>query len=457
MSGRPGRRPGRRPGPPRGAPPAPAGLPARRAALAALRAVEDEGAWSNTAVPLAVADLDEARDRALASHLAYDTLRFEGTLDWALGHVVSRPLDDVEVPLRRVLRLGALQLLRTEVPAHAAVATSVALARESVPSGRAQGAGGFVNGVLRALDRKRDTLSWPDRDADPVAYLELTTAHPAWVVRDLLDRFGLDRAEAILLADDEPPGLTLRATGDRDALVAELAADGATVVPGQAPAAVRAPGLDPRRLPAVAEGRAVPQDEASQRVVLAAEVSAGARVLDLCAGPGGKTTYLAAEVGPDGPPVTAVELHPHRARMVADAAARQGVAVEVLVGDAEDPPLDPDATFDVVLLDAPCTGLGTGRRRPEVRWRRTPADVDDLAELQRRLLRAAADRVAPGGRLVYSVCTWTHAETDAIADWLDAQRTPLGPRNRRQLLPDRDGTDGMYLAVWDRSQAPTDR
>jgi 16S rRNA (cytosine967-C5)-methyltransferase len=442
-------------GPRRGpAPPAPAGLPARRAALVALRAVDEDGAWSNTAVPAAVAELAEPRDRALASHLAYDTLRFEGTLDWLLGHVVSRPLDDVEAALRRVLRLGALQLWRTDVPPHAAVATSVALARDTVPSGRAQGAGGFVNGVLRGLDRllRGDGPPWPDPATDPIEHLVLTTAHPRWVVTDLLGRFGQARTEAILLADDVPPGLTLRATGDRDALLAELHEAGVPASAGRAPDAVRAPGVDPRRLDAVAAGRAVPQDEASQRVVLAADAQPGDRVLDLCAGPGGKTTYLAAAVGPDGPAVTAVELHPHRAAMVRDAAARQDASVEVLVGDAAAPPLADDARFDVVLLDAPCTGLGTGRRRPEVRWRRTPQDAADLAELQARLLRAGADRVAPGGRLVYSVCTWTEAETDAVADAFARDRPDLLAVSREQLLPDLDDTDGMFVAVWRRPQ-----
>lgn len=452
------RRGGRRPaGGRRARPAAPVGLPARRAALAALRAVEEDGAWSNTAVPAAVGSLEEARDRSLASHLAYDALRFEGTLDWALGHVVSRPLDDVEAALRRVLRLGALQLLRTDVPAHAAVATSVALAREAVPSARAQGAGGFVNGVLRALDRRRGELPWPDPAEDLVGHLALTTAHPAWIVRELLGRYGTVRTEAILLADDAPPGLTLRAVGDRDALLAELVAAGLEATPGEAPAAVRAPGADPRRIAAVQEGRAVPQDEASQRVVLATGVGPGDRVLDLCAGPGGKSTYLATAVGPAGPPVTAVELHPHRADLVRDAARRQGVAVEVHVGDAAAPPLAAEARFDVVLLDAPCTGLGTGRRRPEVRWRRTEADVTDLAQLQRQLVRAAADRVAPGGRLVYSVCTWTAAETTEVVAWLDEQVPDLVPGERRQLLPDVDGTDGMYVAVWNRPSVAPDR
>ncbi|MEX2504446.1 MAG: 16S rRNA (cytosine(967)-C(5))-methyltransferase RsmB [Egicoccus sp.] len=433
------------------------GLAARRAALAALTAVEDDDAYANLAVPAAVDRLTETRDRAFASHLAYDTLRWEGTLDWALGHVLSRPLEQVEPALRRILRLGALQLLRTAVPARAAVSTSVALARETVPAGRAQGAGGFVNGVLRNLDRRRDDLPWPDVDTDPVAHLALTTAHPDWVVRDLLQRHDVDRVRAILDADDAPPGVTLRATGDRDALVEELLAEGLEARPGALPEAVRVPGADPRRLAAVIEGRAAVQDEASMQVARATGAAAGDRVLDLCAGPGGKTAHLAALVGSDGQ-VTAVELHPHRARMVDETATRLGVDVEVHVGDATRPPLPEDATYDHVLVDAPCTGLGTGRRRPEVRWRRRPTDATELAQVQRRLLDAAAQRVRPGGSLTYAVCTWTDVETEQVARWFDdAHGSAFTAGERRQLLPDHDDTDGMFIANWKRKQNTPDR
>jgi 16S rRNA (cytosine967-C5)-methyltransferase len=434
-----------------------AGLPARRAALAALRAVDEDGAWSNLAVPEAIADLADERDRAFAAHLAYDTLRWQGTLDWALAEVLTRPLDDVEPALRRVLRLGALQLLRSGVPARAAVATSVTLASEQVPRGRAKGASGFVNGVLRALSRRLDDLPWPDLDADPVAHLALTTGHPAWLVEDLLARYDPPRVAAILHADDDPPGVTFRATGDRSRLVDELRGLGVEATPGEVAESVRAPGADPRRLDAVAQGRAVPQDEASMRVVHATSTRPGARVLDLCAGPGGKATHLARLAGESGR-VVAVELHPHRAELVRRAAARQGVAIDVRVGDAADVPLPAGETFDVVLLDAPCTGLGTGRRRPEVRWRRTPADASELAQLQSHLLVRAAERVAPGGTLTYAVCTWTAAETDGVADAVEPALRAAGfaPQGRQQLLPDLDGTDGMYIATWVRTHGPED-
>lgn len=432
---------GRRPG-------ADTGLPARRAALSALRAVDEQGAYSNLAVPAAVTHLPDARDRSFASHLAYETLRWEGTLDWALENVADRPMSAVEPALRRVLRLGALQLLRSDVPAPAAVTTAVELARETVPERRARGASAFVNGVLRALARRQGLeqgLDWPDPEADPIGDLSLTTAHPRWIVSDLVEGLGSSEARVALEADNVAPGLTLRAAGDRDELVAELRAAGLVAVPGLlAPEAVRARGADPRRLAAVTEGRAVPQDEASMLVVHATRVQDGDRVLDLCAGPGGKSTHLATLAGSEGE-VVAVEVRPHRARLVAKAAATLGVRVDVLVGDGTDPPVK--GTFDVVLVDAPCTGLGAGRRRPEIRWRRTPQDARELAGLQRRLLAAGADRTRPGGHITYAACTWTAMETTAIvADFLErADRFVLVEEAQR--WPHQDDTDGMYHAT----------
>ena len=437
-------------------PAGPPGLAARHAALVALASVEEQGRWSNLAVPEAIAALPDTRDRAFAAHLAYETLRWEGTLDAALALVLTRPLDQVEPALRRVLRLGAVQLLVSEVPARAAVDTSVQLARGAVPPGRATGAGGFVNGVLRALARRGRDLDWPEVDDDPVGHLALSTAHPRWIVEDLLRRVEVPRAAAILAADDLAPGVTLRANLAVEDLLAELAAAGVDATAGRTPGSVRAPGLDPRTLAAVSEGRAVVQDEASQQVTLATGAGPGDRVLDLCAGPGGKTTHLAHLVGSAGR-VTAVELHPHRARLITEAAARQQLNVEVHVGDALAPPLPAGARFDAVLLDAPCTGLGTGRRRPEVRWRRAPGDVATLAELQRELLIAATRWVAPGGRLTYAVCTWTAEETTGVVDATAEALTTAGfrPEGARQLWPDTDDTDGMFIATWVRTAAAT--
>lgn len=424
------------------------GVAARRAALDALTAVDERAAYSNLVVPAAVAELADARDRALASHLAYDTLRWQGTLDWALGQVLDRDLEDVEPVLRRVLRLGALQLLRTDVPPRAAVSTAVEVTRGVVAGRRAGAAAGFVNGVLRALARRTGDLPWPAENDDPVGHLVLATAHPAWIVTELRDRLG-GEARAALEGDNRPPGLTLRATGDRAALLAELRAEGIDATPGRlAPEAVYAPGADPRRIVAVTAGRALPQDEASMLVARATRVRSGDRVLDMCAGPGGKSTHLAALVGPAGQ-VTAVELHPHRARLIQDTAARVGVAVRVVVGDATDPPVTDG--FDAVLVDAPCTGLGTGRRRPEVRWRRTPGDAAELARLQTQLVDAALAQVRPGGHVTYAVCTWTATETVAVTRAL-LQRWGHAADlvEEVQRWPHRDDTDGMYHATFRR-------
>lgn len=386
---------------------------------------------------LASEDLD-SRDRAFATALALDTLRREGTLDWALSHVIDRPLDDVEPVVLDVLRLGAWQLGYGRVPARAAVDTSVALAREAIGAR----ATGFVNGVLRALARRWDTLPWPPRETDEG--LALATGYPAWVVREARTRFG-EEVEAVLEAGNAPPGVTLRARpGERDALVAELREDGVDAVPGEhSDRAVRAPGADARRLAAVREGRAAAQDEASMLVTDALDrhLGPGARVVDVCAAPGGKATDLAER----GHRVVAADLRAGRVRQVAELADRLGVSLDVVVADGTAPPWAP-ARAEGTLVDAPCTGLGTVRRRPELRWRRDPGDPDELHELQVRLVTAAVAATMSGGVVCYSACTWTVAETEGVVDRVAAE-LPVELLESRQLRPDVDGTDGMFYAV----------
>jgi 16S rRNA (cytosine967-C5)-methyltransferase len=438
-----------------------AGLPARTAAWRVLRAVHADGAWSTTAVAreLARGDLD-TRDRAFAANLAYETLRWEGTLDWALARVLRKPVDQTEPGVLDVLRLGAWQLLFGAVPDRAAVDTAVDLARAEI----GHWATGLVNGALRSLARTGAAMSWPDPASD--GGLGIRLGYAEWVVTEARRRVG-DRAEALLAAGNEAPGVTLRATGDRDALVTELRELGLEAEPGaHAPEAVRVPGADPGRLDAVARGRAAVQDEASMLVARAVVAGAGepGLVLDVCAAPGGKTAHLAAL----GARVASADQHPRRARLVAQAVERLHVGdrVGVVAADGTAPPWR-QGTFDAVLVDAPCTGLGIVRRRPEVRWRRDAADPRRLAELQLRLLEAAAGLLKPGGRLLYSVCTWTQAETvevtqallavagDLVA--LEDTAALLGPVGVRlgedpgvQLAPDTDGVDGFYVCSFRR-------
>lgn len=437
----------------------PQGLASRRTAFAVLRRVHAEDAWAAPVIDAALRRSDlEARDRAFATNLAYETLRWEGTLDWALSTVVQRSLAEVDPEVLDVLRMGAWQLLYGSTADHAAVATAVDLARAEVGAKTT----GFVNGVLRNLARTKAQLPWPDAESD--RGLGLRTGYAEWIVAAARARFG-DAAGAVLEAGNQPPGLTLRATGDPQVLADELSAEGFDVVRGAlAPEALRIGGADPSAIQAVTQGRALVQDEASMVVGRAAAAGrAGSwRALDVAAAPGGKSTHLAQLGGW----VAAGEVHPGRASRMADTIARLGLAdrVHPVVADGTRPPWPPEA-FDVVLLDAPCTGLGIVRRRPDVRWRRQAEDVRRLAALQTRLLDTAAEAVAPGGTLLYSVCTWTAQETEGVVEGflaLSGDRFEVDPIEVEgapvqasfdpgtQLTPADHDTDGMYLCRFRR-------
>lgn len=445
------------------------GVAARRVAYDVLRAVHADDAYANLVLPklLRAGRLDE-RDRALASELAYGTLRAEGTLDHVLSACVDRPLAAVDPAVLDVLRVGTYQLLRTRVEPHAAVSTSVDLARSTV----GEGASRFVNAVLRRVAARGGDVAAPDRETDPLGHLAVTYAHPQWIVSAFRDALGGDLAdtEAALAADDARPEVHLVARPGRltrDELLTECTAAGFAAEPGPwSPYAVRLAGGDVTALSAVRDGRAAVQDEGSQLCALVAAAAPGQRVLDMCAGPGGKAALLAGLLrGVDGAALLAADQHAHRAELVrrALAAAAEGAGVQTLTiqADGQLPPWRP-ATFDSVLVDAPCTGLGALRRRPEARWRRQPADVPRLAALQRSLLRSALDSTRPGGRVTYVVCSPHLAEGRAVVSdavkhrpgtgLVDARPLlsgvpALGPGPWVQLWPHQHGTDAMFVAV----------
>ncbi len=458
------RRPGATPGGPRRPPPRRAHPdPARQAAYDAIRAVAERDAYANLVLPGLLRERRLVpRDAAFATELTYATLRFRGTYDAVLQAVVDRPLDDVDPPVLDVLRLGAHQLLRTRVPTHAAVSASVELARAVVGEGRSR----FVNAVLRRV-AARPLDGWlaelaPSEDVDPIGHLAMTQAHPRWIVSAFRDALGgsLPDTAAALAADNVPAAVSLVARPGRST-VDELLAGGAT--PGRwSPYAAILPEGDPGAIPAIREGRAGVQDEGSQLVALAlaaAPLDGGddRRWLDLCAGPGGKAALLGALAQERGARLLAAELQPHRARLVAQAV---GDTAWTVVADGRRPAW-PNGTFDRVLLDAPCTGLGALRRRPEARWRRQPSDLPGLGVLQRELLETALAAVRPGGVVAYVTCSPHIAETrvvvgDAVkafgAEQLDARPffpgvPQLGDGPHVQLWPHRHGTDAMYLAL----------
>ena len=466
--------------------------PARRAAYDVLRAVADRDAYANLLLPALLSERGlTGRDAAFATELTYGTLRGRGTYDAILAACSDR--DELDPPVRDVLRLGVHQLLATRVGHHAAVATSVDLVKDVCgprPSG-------FVNAVLRRV-ATRDLDAWtqlvaPDRSRDPSGYLAVRHSYPRWIVdafRDALGPAAAAETEDALAAGNVRPEVVLA--------LSPAPAPGPASGPGPAdpsapvpddllptgqrtrwsPYGYRLAGGDPA--PLVASGQAAVQDEASQLAALAlTRIGLDPRTprdpptgqdrlwLDLCAGPGGKARLLSGLAAARGARLVASDIRPHRAQRVLEALRRAGGEDPVvLAADGRQVPWPP-GTFDRVLADVPCSGLGSLRRRPEARWRKTPADVAELASLQRELLNAAIDSVRPGGVVAYVTCSPHLAETrdvvtavaqsrdditildaPAVLPEVPALRAPE-PENSKfaQFWPHRHGTDAIFLAL----------
>ena len=460
--------------------------PARTAAFDVLREVGDSDAYANLVLPPLLRERRIAgRDAAFATELAYGTLRLRGRYDAILARCVDRPLDRLDPPLLDVLRLGAHQLLGMRVPSHAAVAETVGLARDRVGAGPAQ----MVNAVLRKVARTplREWLDLLRDDApDPVTASATAGSHPVWIARALREALvadGRDPAELdeLLDADNASPRVTLVA---RPGLVTtdeirDEAPGYLDLAPGYwLPTALILGSADPLTVPAVADGRAGVQDEGSQAVALALAAAPldgpDERWLDLCAGPGGKAALLAALAAGRGARLVANEVAPHRARLVVKAlhAVPATAVEEVRTGDGREIGAQEPGGYDRVMVDAPCTGLGALRRRPESRWRRTPGDLAALGGLQRDLLASALDAVRVGGVVAYVTCSPHLAETRVVVDdvlrrrpgveRLDAREAvravvepgldiPLGDRPDVQLWPHVHGTDAMHLTLLRRN------
>ncbi|WP_030691266.1 RsmB/NOP family class I SAM-dependent RNA methyltransferase [Streptomyces globisporus] len=453
--------------------------PVRMLAFEALRAVDERDAYANLVLPPLLRKAREkegpekfdGRDAALATELVYGTLRRQGTYDAIIAACIDRPLREVDPPVLDVLALGAHQLLGTRIPTHAAVSASVELARVVLGDGRAK----FVNAVLRKISQQ-DLDAWveqvaPPYDKDAEDHLAVVHSHPRWVVSALWDALGGGRAgiESLLEADNERPEVTLVARPGR-VTTEELAATAETEPGRWSPYALRmAEGGEPGAIEAVREGRAGVQDEGSQLVAIALANAplegSDTRWLDGCAGPGGKAALLAALASERGAALLASEKQPHRARLVERALAGNPGPYQVIAADGTRPPWSP-RSFDRVLMDVPCSGLGALRRRPEARWRRRPEDLDGFAPLQRALLTEALSAVRVGGVVGYATCSPHLAETRVVVDdvlkkvggaeLIDARPLlpgvpELGDGPDVQLWPHLHGTDAMYLALLRRT------
>jgi 16S rRNA (cytosine967-C5)-methyltransferase len=451
--------------------------PARRTAHDVLTAVSTRDAYANLSL---AASLREAglggQDAALATELVYGTLRHRGCYDAIIGTCADRDLGRIDPGVLEALRIGAHQLLGMRIKPHAAVATAVDLAVDV--AGRRPA--GFVNAVLRRI-APRDLESWlaiaaPDRAADPVGHLAVRYSHPRWIVTAIAQALGedpggeLEQTEAALAADSERPAVHLSAVPGL-ASQAELVAAGATAARWSPFGAYLERG-DPGAIAAVAEHKAGVQDEASQLAVLALTRAAatttapgsGQRWLDLCAGPGGKARLLAGLAAERGAVLVASDVHQHRAELAATAVS--GIdSARAITADGLAPPWLP-ASFDLVLADVPCSGLGSLRRRPDARWRRTSDDIAALGQLQRGLLGTAIDAARPGGIVGYVTCSPHLAETrqvvaDVLAtrDHVEVVDAPailaeIGdlrcqePYSRyAQFWPHRHGTDAIFIAM----------
>jgi 16S rRNA (cytosine967-C5)-methyltransferase len=415
--------------------------PARLAAIDALRAVDEEPIDLGEAIARVRQPLRDERDRALLLEIVTGTLRMRAALDHQIAARTSRPLAKLDAAVLRVLRASAFQLVYlSRLPAAAVINDAVELTRRAGKSSAA----GLINAVLRKLARERDQLHWPDD-------LAVVHSHPRWLVDRWIARYGRDAAERWLQFNNRAPSLCLAvnvASTTRERLAAELADAGVTT----APTTRATHGLividgHPLQLEAFKAGRFIVQDEASQLIAELVDVRAGARVLDLCASPGGKTMALSAAAGAGGL-VIASDVRPHRVRLLQRTVARCRLSNARVVHAATEGPLPFQAhAFDAVLIDAPCSGLGTVRRDPDIKWHRTEADLARFAAAQRQLLSRGADVVAPGGVLVYSTCSSEPEENAQVVDAFLQGRPHFRLERTHETLPFRDGLEAFFGAV----------
>ena len=425
-----------------------------------------------------------AADRRLMTELVNGVVKHRLTLDWIIDRRVTKP-DRLEIGPRVILRLGLYQLgWLDRIPARAATFETVELARKRYHSGVAS----LVNGTLRGWLRDKDTQEWPDPERDPAAYLSVRYSHPHWMVERWLARYGMEHTMALCQYNNEPPPLWIRTNTlriSREELAARLAGEGCRTEPGRyAPEALsllQGPAI--RELKAFREGLFVVQDESSMLAAHGLDPLPGHNVLDVCAAPGGKTTHIAQLMGDTGA-VVAWDIHPHRVKLIQEAQRRLGIrCIEASVSDATGSDSGrggatergvltmheagsgsehalPSRGFDRILVDAPCSGLGVLRRRPDARWNRRPEDIPRLAEVQEKILHHALSLLAPGGKLLYSTCTTEPEENRLVVE----KALSANPSCRRgkltlpgpvsnpatdwdiQYLPFIHGLEGFYMA-----------
>ena len=442
-------------------------ISAREIALQVLKAVEDEGAYAGLALNRIIEKYRPGKlDRAFATELVYGTLRFLQTIDWILGQFIKQPLNAQTTSVRNILRLSVYQLFYLDrVPDSAACNEGAEMARKHGHPGAVK----FVNGVLRSILRRKSEITFPSLFDDPVGHIAIKYSHPVWIVERWLKEFGPEDTILHCQANNMPTPNTVRVNtlkNTRDELVERLMKEGlAAKETAYAPEGVMIEGfLSIGAIAAFREGLFQPQDESSMLASRALAPAPGSTVIDACSAPGGKATHLAQLMENRGE-IFAFDIHPHKLALIKENSDRLGInIIQEVAGDAADLPEKYYGSADYVLVDAPCSGLGVLRRRPDARWRKEPGQIAGLVKLQAGILDSAARCVKDNGILVYSTCTITREENlgqveDFLArrpEFVLADLTPLLPRaldyegtmadGYLQLLPHRHAMDGFFIA-----------
>ena len=433
--------------------------PARTAAYEVLRAVGTGRADLGSALARVRSGLKDERDRALASEIATGTLRWQGAFDHVIALFSKRSLKRLDPEVLDILRLTMFQVLYLDrIPASAAVKDAVDLTGKV---GK-RSAAGLVNALLRRVTRERDRLPLPAAPADranraaAIEYLSITLSHPSWLVSRWLDRHGFDNAEAWTRFNNSPAPLTLRANTlkiGRDELEARLRGSGVECEKAaHAPDALIVRHGNPLTTPLHEQGLFVVQDEASQRVGAFAGAKPGERVLDACASPGGKTIAMAAAMQGRGL-IIASDVRGRRVRLLRESVARSGASNVVIVQADAARGLPFGREFDRVLLDAPCSGLGTVRRDPDIKWRRSETDLPVFAAAQVRMLAEAAKVLRDDGVLIYSTCSSEPEENeDVVRTFIDGGGGFRVEGEPLRTLPFRDGLEAFFAAILVRTK-----
>lgn len=442
-------------------------ISARELALQVLRSVDEKSAYANLALNQVLERYRPGKlDRAFATELTYGTLRTLNTLDWVLDQFLKKPLTSQTAALRNILRLGVYQLMFMDrVPPSAVCNEGAEMARRHGHPGSVK----FVNGVLRNVARRIMEIRFPEIEQNPIEHISLRYSHPAWLVEQWLKLFGLEETILLCQANNEPAPNTVRTNtlkNTRESLTARLTEDGLTVRKTSfAPEGLNISGFySLNSLAAFQEGLFQVQDESSMLAGRALMPSSGACILDACGAPGGKTTHLAQLMDNRGE-ILSVDIHPHKLKLIKENCERLGIGiVRGLAADARELPEKLQGWADFVLIDAPCSGLGVLRRRPDARWRKKPDQIPAIVKLQAEILTSAACCLKEGGVLVYSTCTINHEENlGQVEDFLClhqdfvpedlSQFLPAGldlkgtmTRGYLQLLPHQHGTDGFFIS-----------